>query len=71
MKGLSSGAAQFPSGPPLCLLLVYGLKNILGYRELKVSALRQPRRVDGMEGREEGGRLKREGTCVYLWLTLC
>ena len=23
---------------------------------------------DGL-GREEGGRFKREGTCVYLWLT--
>ena len=23
---------------------------------------------DSLEGREVGGRLKREGTCVYLWL---
>ena len=70
MKDLSSGAAELTSsGPPLCLLLVYGLKNILHYRELKVSARRQPRRVgwDGMGG-VEGGRIKREGTCVYLWL---
>ena len=23
---------------------------------------------DDLEGQEVGGRLKREGTCVYLWL---
>lgn len=36
---------------PPCLLLVYGIKNILGYRELKASAPRDGGR--GGEGRRE------------------
>ena len=53
--------------PCILFALQVLLKIIYMAQEIQTGALYQPRRVGW--GRDMGGKFKREGTYVYLWLT--